>query len=204
MKKSYLLFFTLLAFSCQLDNGPEPQVPDRLEIVSASDEAKDLFSKWMGNSPNAKTLSQYSSGDLMQIRRNGMNRYAVPKIGDPNPSLSFVFDDKNKVDMSFISTSIVNRDRTVTSKIFTLDNKLVGTFVHNPDGSLNGTPVVHGFWEWFNEVDDCFGTVGAPFESNIANIAFEAVAGVVTRGMWFPALVSVCLGVGSGLYYQKY
>ena len=207
MKKTYLLFFTMLAFSCQLDNE-EPELQeqeDQLIIVSASDEAKDLFDVWMGNSnPNARSTSLYNSRDLVQIHRSGMNRWAVPKADDPNTALSFVFDENRNIDKAFISTSVINRDNSITSKVFSTDNKLMMEFVYTPDGRrevvYRNQNIVHGFWsEW----DKCLDTIGAPFPTNFQNNVFDFVANLSTVGMWTPAVHLVCLGVAGGLNYQN-
>ena len=126
MKKYYFVLFALLVFSCQLDSDPRVEIaPDQLEIASASSEHKVLFEEWIGEitSPNARaTRGHYSSADLVEIRRGDVTRWAVPKLEDPSTSLSFVLDSDRRVDNAFVSTTLVNPDRTITSRIFSLVN----------------------------------------------------------------------------------
>lgn len=194
--------------SCQMSEVPEMElIAETNEIVflDADPEEKEAFSQFLtGDNPNSRLTSNYDPLKLVKISNRTYSRLAVSNKADPNTSLSFVVDPiKNQIDRAMISTSILNKDGSITSKMFSLDNRLIATFVHNPDGTLKETPVIHGFWKWFDKVDDCWGTVGAPFESNIANYAFEAVAIASTSGMWIPALAVVCLGVGTGQYYQN-
>src|SRR5690554_1560398 len=104
MKIYYLLMLVLLVLSCQMDNDPEIDGTDQLDIVAAQEEQKVLFSGWMGSEEaiNARlTPREFNPDDLLQIKRNGMTRWAVPKNGDPNTSLSFVFDEDRGIDMAF-------------------------------------------------------------------------------------------------------
>jgi hypothetical protein len=196
MKKCYLVLFALLVFSCHLDSDPRVEIaPDQLEIASASSEHKVLFEEWIGkiSSPNARmTHGQYSSGDLVEIRRGGVTRWAVPKLEDPSTSLSFVLDSDRRVDNAFVSTTLVNPDRTITSRIFSLDNQLMGTIVHNADGTLRDVIATNGFKDWFRETDSCLEKVTAPFDSTFANIAMDATFAAATLGLYIPAVILSC------------
>ena len=188
----------MLAFSCHIDDEPELQEQeDRLEIVSASSEAKDLFNEWMGNSnPNARTIPQFSTRDMVQINRSGMTRYAAPKIGDPNTSISFVVDEKGVVDMAFFSNTVINKDWSITSKIYSMDNQLMMEIVQNLDGTLRGNPEIYTTNGWWKEFNYCLGKVLDPFDTPAISLAMDAVFSYVTLGAYVPAVAVSCAGFG--------
>lgn len=173
--------------------------PGQLEIVSASSEHMVLFAEWIGDNsnPNARTTrGHYSSGDLIEIRRRGVTRWAVPKMEDPNTSLSFVLDSENRIDNAFVSTTVINPDRSITSRILSLDNQLMVTVVHNSNGTLREVIAANGFRDWFRETDYCLEKVTAPFDSTLANIAMDATFAVATLGLYIPAVILSCAGFG--------
>lgn len=192
--------FALLILSCQLDSDPRVEIaPDQLEIVSASSEHRVLFEEWIGEitSPNARaTRGHYSSADLVEIRRGDVTRWAVPKLEDSSTSLSFVLDSDRRVDNAFLSTTLVNPDRTITSRIFSLDNQLMATIVHNADGTLRDVIAANGFRDWFRETDYCLEKVTSPFDSTFANIVMDATFAAATLGLYIPAVILSCSGFG--------
>ncbi|MEX2513473.1 MAG: hypothetical protein WD398_11250 [Cyclobacteriaceae bacterium] len=200
MNKCYLILFASLVLSCQLDSDPRVEIaPDQLEIASASSEHKVLFEEWIGegSSPNARTTrGHYSSGGLVEIRRGGVTRWAVPKLEDPSTSLSFVLDSEYRIANAFVSNTMVNPDRTVTSRIFSLDNQLMGTIVHNADGTLRDVIAANGFRDWFRETDYCLEKVTEPFDSTFANIVMDATFAAATLGLYIPAVILSCSGFG--------
>jgi hypothetical protein len=209
MKYFYLFFLTLVLFGCQINEMPEPDASGGIEVLEASNGHKNAFNEWMGAAgANLKVADEFNSGDLVHITDSEYSRWAVPKNGDPNTSMSFVFDEKNNIDRAFISTSFVNpADKSITSNVYSLDNRLIMEMVHFPDGSVKvinkGTPGTYGFGEWWDEYEYCVGSVTAPFDSVIANIAMDAVFMAVTLNMWVPAVLLTCTGVASGRYSQK-
>ena len=207
MKKNYFVILIVLVFGCHLEESIEPKKPEtnEIEIVEASNEYKALFSEWSNlNDANARLAREFDANNLVELRNSSLTRWAVVSNVDPSTSLSFVFDGTKNVDNAFISTSIRNTDRSISSRIYTTENKLVMEIVHKPDGSIKiidrGVPNTLGWWK---EFEYCLDKVTNPFESTAANIATGLVFGIATRGLWIPAVGLVCAGVATGRNHQN-
>jgi hypothetical protein len=199
------VLFTFIVFSCQLDDGPEKEHHNETTIANASEGHKDASGAWAAQeTANARVSQEFNTDNLMEISNSELSRWAVVKNGDPNTSLSFVFDAENNINRAFISTSVKNPDSSVTSKVYNLENKLMLEIVNKPDGSTQvinrGTPGTLGWWA---EFEYCVDEVGGPFNSPVANRVFEGAAVVSTGGLWLPALALVCAGVATGRNYQN-
>jgi len=151
---------------------------------------------------NARLASEFTKDNLVRITDSKYSRWAVPSNTDPNTSMSFVFDAKNNIDKAFISRSDMNPDKSITSKVYNLQNQLMADVVHSPDGSVqifrSGTSGTFGFWEWWDEFEYCVDKVVNPFPSVVANVVTGVVFQAVTYQMWLPAVGVVCAGVGLG------
>lgn len=209
MKHIYFLSLLFLATACQMSEAPEPELTAENNdpvFLEASSAEKQMLADWLSNGdPNARTTRDYDPAKLVKITNNTHERLAVVNSRDPNTSFSFVLDPvTRKIGREMISTSIINRDKSVTSKIFNTNNKVMMKFVYSPDGSIDlvyrDKMATLGFWsEW----DKCLDTIGAPFPTNFSNNVFDFVANTSTLGMWTPAVHLVCLGVAGGLNYQN-
>ena len=109
---------------------------------------------------------------------------------------TFVLDSDHRVNNAFVSTTQVNPDNTITSRIFSLDNQLMGTIVHNADGTLHDVIAANGFRDWFRETDYCLEKVTSPFDSTLANIVMDATFAAATLGLYIPAVILSCSGFG--------
>lgn len=203
------LYYSLIPFlfisACQMSEISEVEnraATDVPVILDASDEEKVKFSTWLSQTtPNARRSTDYDPAKLVKVANSTHERLAVVNNQDPNTSLSFVINPvTNQIDREMISTSIRKKDKSISSRAYNLQNKLMFEVVHKPDVTVEITyqdqNAVTGFWkEW----DKCLGTIAAPFESNAANITFDAIASYVTLGGWLPSVAVVCLGVAGGL-----
>lgn len=202
-----LIFFSLLflIFSCQLDQPPEIVTEPPIEIVAATAAERDIFLNYLtdGN-PNARINTEFSAENLVRITDRSYSRWAVPSSRNPDRALSFSINEDRSIDKVFISSTVVNDDRSVTSKIYATDDRLMMEFVYTTDRRrelVYKDPIVaYGYWE---EWDKCLDTIGEPFPTNFANNLFDFIANTSTLGMWTPAVHLVCLGVAGGLNYQN-
>lgn len=190
----------MLVFSCINNDDEIEELPQaKVEYLPASSSQKEAFDFWLKTSSSARlSIIEYSSSDLIKIvnKEKGLSRMAVVSKSDKNSSLSFIFNEKNEIELEVISQSKKLIDGSIKSKITSIEGELILEVIHYPDGTIE---IIKGELEeslringWFSDWDDCVGIVAAPFDSNIANIAMDTVFSAATLGLWMPTVLAAC------------
>jgi hypothetical protein len=111
----------------EISNFQDQAAADVPVILDASDDEKVMFSAWLSQiTPNARRSILFDPAKLVKVANSTHERLAVVNDQDPNTSLSFVINPvTNQIDREMISTSIRNKDKSITSKAYNLQNKLM-------------------------------------------------------------------------------
>ena len=189
----------IFIIGCQIDEIPDIIGEKQLIIEEASSEDIAIFTEWILNAePNTRVMvGNFNPSNLVRITNENRSRLAVINSTDVNTSLSFVIDS-DQINRAFISNSTENLDKTITSRIYSIDNQFMLKVLHGPDGSLKridrGQTVID--YGWFAELDYCMGRVLSPFETNTANVAMDLAFSAATLGLWIPSVTLSCAGFG--------
>lgn len=204
---SRLIFtvFVISLFSCIGKDGDlEDLSKAKVEYLPASISQKEAFDTWLNKGSSARLATiEYSSSDLIKIvnKEKGLIRMAVVNKNDKNSALSFIFNEDNEIEFEVLSQSQALKNGSIKSKLTTLEGQLILEVIHFPDGAIE---IMRGefydnlrLYGWWSDFDDCVGTVAAPFDSNVANIAMDVVFTSATLGLWMPTVLGACAVVAS-------
>lgn len=197
-----------LASACELDQTEiimnEELSQPNVEYQTSTYREKEAFDSWLKKSVSARfSTIEYSSSDLIKIvnKEKGLIRMAVVNKNDKNSALSFIFNEDNEIEYEVLSQSQALNDGSIKSKLTTLEGQLILEVIHFTDGTIE---IMKGKFDenlrlnsWWSDFDDCVGHVAAPFDSNVANIAMDAVFVSATLGLWIPTVLGACAVVAS-------